>query len=210
MKALAIDTSSNKSFLALFENETVLAYQMLPSGRDLSKDLFPALISLLESCNTTLKDISYIAAGIGPGSYTGTRSGVCAAKSLAFGLQIPFFSFCSLFAYHTEEKEKFAITFSSKGSHFFVVTAEKKENRWHYHLQENIDKENLNSILNRFSFVLSDPHENPSLAPNYSFLAKLLYHQYLSSQTTPCNNLEIIYLHTKSLKSSQQDFIFDC
>ena len=46
----------------------------------------------LRAAHITLKDLSAIAASMGPGSYTGLRIGVASAKGLCYGLNIPLIS----------------------------------------------------------------------------------------------------------------------
>ncbi|NNM42892.1 MAG: tRNA (adenosine(37)-N6)-threonylcarbamoyltransferase complex dimerization subunit type 1 TsaB [Chlamydiae bacterium] len=211
MKALIIDTSSAKSFIALIEKEEVTAYRALSMGKDLSKDLFPFIMELLASTGTNIQEIACIAAGIGPGSYTGTRSGVSAAKALSFGCKIPFISFCSLLLFHPEKSQKFAITVESKAQDFFVLTAEKmQEKSWHYKLKQNVSQADLPTILSEFSHIVKNPSDDPQVLPNYTHLASFLYSRYLLSDSGVHNNLEIIYLHTTPHSSMEQEFIFDC
>ena len=211
MKALVIDTSSAKSFIALTEKEEVIAFRALSTGKDLSKDLFPFIMELLTSARTSIQEIAYIAAGIGPGSYTGTRSGVSAAKALSFGCKIPLISFCSLLLFHPEKSQKFAITIETKAKDFFVLTAEKmQEKSWRYKLKQNVPYADLPTLLSEFSHVVKNPSEDPLVLPNYTHLAAFLHNRYLLSDSGLHNNLEIIYLHPTSHSSREQDFIFDC
>ncbi|MFM7815252.1 MAG: tRNA (adenosine(37)-N6)-threonylcarbamoyltransferase complex dimerization subunit type 1 TsaB, partial [Flavobacteriales bacterium] len=55
-----------------------------------AESLHPLLDELMISSQLNWSDIRAIAVSIGPGSYTGLRIGVSAAKGLAFGLGIPF------------------------------------------------------------------------------------------------------------------------
>lgn len=49
-----------------------------------------------EGCDFVLKDLDAVAVGKGPGSYTGLRIGVAAAKGFCFGLNIPLIALNSL------------------------------------------------------------------------------------------------------------------
>jgi len=53
--------------------------------------LVPALTRLLESTGIGLQDVDAIVCGRGPGSFTGVRIGVAAAKGIAQGLQVPLY-----------------------------------------------------------------------------------------------------------------------
>ncbi|MEX2514055.1 MAG: tRNA (adenosine(37)-N6)-threonylcarbamoyltransferase complex dimerization subunit type 1 TsaB, partial [Cyclobacteriaceae bacterium] len=51
--------------------------------------LVPAIKSLMEGLNLSVKDLDAIAVSKGPGSYTGLRIGAATAKGLAFAHQLP-------------------------------------------------------------------------------------------------------------------------
>ena len=56
----------------------------------------PAVEKLLKECGVKPKELTKIVVGAGPGSYTGVRIGVTAAKTLAWSLQIPIVGVSSL------------------------------------------------------------------------------------------------------------------
>lgn len=88
--ALIIDTSSSQAFLAISENGVVKKKHIIQDGKQLSKSLLPQIQLLLDT-----ETLDYIALGIGPGSFTGTRIGAIVAKTLRFALNIPIFTFSS-------------------------------------------------------------------------------------------------------------------
>jgi len=90
MTALIIDTSGPVGYLALALQGQVVQALTLPQGRGLSKTLFDSIISLSKN-----KEITFIAIGTGPGTFTGTRVGATAAQSLAYGWGIPLIPFAS-------------------------------------------------------------------------------------------------------------------
>lgn len=89
MTALLIDTSSDTAFLGLIKNGIVIDQKTIPEVRQLSKFLLPSIKALWQD------GFDYIALGIGPGSYTGTRVGAAIAKTLSFALDIPAVGFSS-------------------------------------------------------------------------------------------------------------------
>ena len=84
MKILAIDTSAKAASAALLEEEKLLGEFYTHSGFTHSQTLMPMVEQLLNCCRVTLADIDIMALSAGPGSFTGLRIGVAAAKGLAW------------------------------------------------------------------------------------------------------------------------------
>ena len=76
---LLIDSSTNYSFLALYDNQVIDT--MVRQGKnDHSETLIDCLEKLLEKNNVDTKDINEILVGRGPGSYTGVEFRVLLPK----------------------------------------------------------------------------------------------------------------------------------
>jgi tRNA threonylcarbamoyl adenosine modification protein YeaZ len=90
MTALIIDTSGPIGHIALAIEGQLIETTTLPQGRELSKTLLHSIISLIVN-----RKIEFVAIGIGPGTFTGTRVGAAAAQSLAYGWSIPLVPFSS-------------------------------------------------------------------------------------------------------------------
>ena len=84
MKILALETSAKSVSVAVVENGAVLASAYQNMGLTHSVTLMPLLDSMLKNAGLTAKDMSLIAVAAGPGSFTGLRIGVSAAKGLAW------------------------------------------------------------------------------------------------------------------------------
>ena len=84
MKILALETSAVTASVAVTENETLLAQSFQNSGLTHSATLMPMVADLLKNTGLKLEDMDVIAVAAGPGSFTGIRIGVAAAKGLAW------------------------------------------------------------------------------------------------------------------------------
>jgi tRNA threonylcarbamoyladenosine biosynthesis protein TsaB len=80
MRLIAIDTSGPALSLALFENGQLVAEQHDIIGRGHAEQIVPAIAALPGGGRAEV-----IVAGCGPGSFTGIRAGVAAARALALG-----------------------------------------------------------------------------------------------------------------------------
>ena len=89
MKILALETSAKSVSAAVVENGAVLASAYQNMGLTHSVTLMPLVDSMLKNAGLTAKDVELIAVAAGPGSFTGLRIGVSAAKGLAWALELP-------------------------------------------------------------------------------------------------------------------------
>ncbi len=100
MTFLAFDTSGEMCVLALAgEDGAVQAVSIFEGRRSLSRRLMGELDSLLTRNGLTLADLTAIAVGLGPGSFTGVRVGVTTAKTLAQVMGKPLVGVGTLDAY---------------------------------------------------------------------------------------------------------------
>lgn len=84
MKILALETSAVAASVAICEDEALIAQSFQRTGLTHSATLMPMLESMLKNCGITFNEIDLIAVAAGPGSFTGLRIGVSAAKGLAW------------------------------------------------------------------------------------------------------------------------------
>ena len=89
MKILALESSALACSVCLCEDEFLVAQAYENSGLTHSKTLLPMVEDMLKTCGTRLDDVDVIAVAAGPGSFTGLRIGVSAAKGLAWALDKP-------------------------------------------------------------------------------------------------------------------------
>ena len=94
---LGIDTTSRAAHVALLDSDRVLA--QVSSSTDFAAE---ALIGLIDKvcadCQTDFSALERIAVCLGPGSFTGIRSGIATAQGLAAGLGLGVVGVSALFA----------------------------------------------------------------------------------------------------------------
>ena len=86
---LAIETATPHGSVALVEGGVVAAETVLPPGRQGSETLITAVSGLLDARGVGPSGISCVAVSAGPGSFTGLRVGMAAAKGYCFGWKLP-------------------------------------------------------------------------------------------------------------------------
>lgn len=89
MKILGIETATKVCSVALAQDDSILDALSVEEGMVHSEKLLPMIDRLLSKKNLKPRDLDAIAVSIGPGSFTGIRIGVTAARALAQGLNIP-------------------------------------------------------------------------------------------------------------------------
>lgn len=89
MKILALETSAVAASVAVCEDEALVAQAFQRTGLTHSATLMPMVESMLKNTGLTLAEMDLIAVAAGPGSFTGLRIGVSAAKGLAWPLDKP-------------------------------------------------------------------------------------------------------------------------
>ena len=89
MLILAFETSAKAGSVALLQEGKLLAESYQNTGLTHSQTLLSMAESMIKSCGFTPQDVGTVAVAAGPGSFTGVRIGVAAAKGFAWGLEIP-------------------------------------------------------------------------------------------------------------------------
>jgi tRNA threonylcarbamoyladenosine biosynthesis protein TsaB len=95
MRILAIDTTTEACSAALRVGDAVLARSEEP-GRGHADRILEMVDEILAEAGIALSALDGIAAGIGPGAFTGVRISVATAQGLAFGAALPVVPVSSL------------------------------------------------------------------------------------------------------------------
>ena len=96
MLILAFETSAKAASVALTENGKLLGESYQNTGLTHSQTLMVMAEDTLKQCGKTAADVNAVAVAAGPGSFTGVRIGVAAAKGFAWGAELPCYGVSTL------------------------------------------------------------------------------------------------------------------
>ena len=96
MLILAFETSAKAASVALMEGEKLLGESYQNTGLTHSQTLMVMAEDVLKQCGKTAADVQAVAVAEGPGSFTGVRIGVAAAKGFAWGGNLPCYGISTL------------------------------------------------------------------------------------------------------------------
>ena len=96
MKILAIDTSSKRCSVCIYEDSHVIINLNNDDEKTHSVKLMPMVDQAFKETGLSLDDISLLACCIGPGSFTGVRIGISTVKAFADVKNIPVVGITSL------------------------------------------------------------------------------------------------------------------
>jgi tRNA threonylcarbamoyladenosine biosynthesis protein TsaB len=116
MKVLLIHTAGNAGVAALADETGVIAWEPLP-GRGTSETLMPAIRRILAETGWKLASLDAVGVVNGPGSFTGVRVGLSAAKGLceAAGVRMIALSRLALLAGASDAQQTVAVLDAGRG-----------------------------------------------------------------------------------------------
>ncbi|HET9718026.1 MAG TPA: tRNA (adenosine(37)-N6)-threonylcarbamoyltransferase complex dimerization subunit type 1 TsaB [Pseudolabrys sp.] len=100
MRVLAIDTALDACSAAALDTENALAlHESIPMQRGHAEALMPLIARLLDRSGLEARDFDRIAVTTGPGSFTGLRVGIAAARGIALATGKPAVGLTTLAAF---------------------------------------------------------------------------------------------------------------
>ena len=133
MNILAFDTSTEKFSISILKNNKVILNLSKILNKTYSKFLIPILEKSLKKSKLNVKEINHILISLGPGSFTGVRIGIAAAKGLAipYKIKISGFNNMDILANSINDniKKKKIVTIikSKKKDYYFQIFDSKKK-----------------------------------------------------------------------------------
>ena len=132
MNILAFDTSTEKFSISILKNNKIVLNLSKILNKTYSKFLISILKKSLEKSNLDIKKINCILISLGPGSFTGIRIGIAAAKGLGMPhkINISGYNNMDILVNSVDKKIKknvITIIKSKKNDYYFQVFNTKKE-----------------------------------------------------------------------------------
>src|SRR5579872_322206 len=125
MRVLAIDTALAACSAAVLDTDYggILASESLPMLRGHAEALMPLLQRVMNDAGMAFPDLDRVAVTTGPGSFTGLRVGIAAARGIALAAEKPAVGISTLSAYaapHMAEDGKFPVVAAIDARHAHV------------------------------------------------------------------------------------------
>ncbi len=125
MRVLAIDTALAACSAAVLDTEYggIVASESLPMTRGHAEALMPLLARLMDEAGMAFLDIDRVVVTTGPGSFTGLRVGIAAARGIALAADKPAVGLSTLSAYagpHMVADERFPVIAAIDARHEHV------------------------------------------------------------------------------------------
>jgi tRNA A37 threonylcarbamoyladenosine modification protein TsaB len=143
---------------------------------------------------------SFLAVGIGPGSFTGTRIGIVSTKAMAYTLNLPIVEFCSLGSFiPLNTPESFSILSDAKSGQVYQLDVIRERDDL-IKLSNPLVKKFSDLNLSDFSFFSPDPsllkaHSNIQATNfNLELLGSIIIQEFSKKKLTNAFNLKPIYL----------------
>jgi tRNA threonylcarbamoyl adenosine modification protein YeaZ len=101
MRVLAIDTALAACSAAVFDTQQggIIASESLPMLRGHAEALMPLIRRIMDEAGTAFRDLDRVVVTTGPGSFTGLRVGIAAARGIALAINKPAVGLSTLSAY---------------------------------------------------------------------------------------------------------------
>lgn len=160
---LNIETATKNCSVSLAHNgETVSLKEINDGGYSHAEKLHEFIKDVIKESKIKITDLDAIAVSKGPGSYTGLRIGVSAAKGLCFALNIPLISINTLKSLANSVSISNGITIPLLDARRMEVYSEvfKNNNSMRNILAEIIDETSFSEYLNEYEvYFLGDGAE---------------------------------------------------
>ncbi|PWB26530.1 tRNA (adenosine(37)-N6)-threonylcarbamoyltransferase complex dimerization subunit type 1 TsaB [Flavobacterium sp. HTF] len=208
---LNIETATKNCSVAIAKNgETILCKEIAEEGYSHAEKLHVFIEEAIAEAKISVQDLSAIAVSQGPGSYTGLRIGVSAAKGLCFALNLPLIAIDTLQTLASQAKvsdgkiipmldarrmEVYSEIFNHKLETERPILAEVIDENSFQDINETVYfvgdcAEKCKSVLTKENFIFLEEIKYPSAAA----MSAISFDKYQKSDTVDVAYFEPYYL----------------
>lgn len=219
---LNIETSTKNCSVSIAkEGKTIICKEIAEEGYSHAERLHVFIEASLKEAGITYKDLSAIAVSQGPGSYTGLRIGVSAAKGLCFALDLPLIAVDTLKVLASQvtisnglivpmidarRMEVYSAIFNTEFEKLREVQAEIINEDSFENLQDTIYfvgdcAEKCKAVLTKENFVFLDEIKYPSAKE----MSVLSYEKYKKNDIVDVAYFEPFYLKDFLITTSKKE-----
>jgi tRNA threonylcarbamoyladenosine biosynthesis protein TsaB len=135
MACLALETSGMVCGVSVVSRQSILGEVVISSRETYSRRLFGSILWLLDQLKLEWDEIELIAVSLGPGSFTGLRIGISAAKGFCLARDIPIFGISTLevLAENADPKDTRIVcpVMDARRGQIYTALFESKDNELH-------------------------------------------------------------------------------
>ena len=135
---LSIETSLNRIFLVLHFRDNLISNSKTLE-KSIEVEINQMFYEILEKGRANFSDIHYIMISMGPGSYTGTRVGLAAAKAIAVSINKPILGYTNFNAIYNQG---IIDSFIKRNSSTGVLIKASKYDVYYQQIKNNIFSKN--------------------------------------------------------------------
>ena len=208
---LNIETATRNCSVSLSQNGIVITCkEIAEAGYSHAEKLHVFIDEILKENKLTFKDLSAIAISQGPGSYTGLRIGVSAAKGLCYSLDIPLIAIDTLEILArklTVEQGKIIPMIDARRMECYTAIFNNKHEKIREVKAEIIDENSFEEIRETIHFVGDGAAKCKDILTNEKFIyhdeiefpsanemSKIAYDKYKKNDTVDVAYFEPFYL----------------
>ena len=208
---LNIETATKNCSVAIAKNgETILCKEIAEEGYSHAEKLHVFIEEAIAEAKISVQDLVAVAVSQGPGSYTGLRIGVSAAKGLCFALNLPLIAVDTLQTLASQAKvsdgkiipmldarrmEVYSEIFNAKLETERPILAEVIDKNSFQDIKETVYfvgdcAEKCKTVLTKENFIFLEDIKYPSAAA----MSKISFDKYQKSDTVDVAYFEPYYL----------------